>query len=277
MKTLLHTMVIQGALNTSQGPIVALPRRLGKGKQKMSKLPGSVIAVSFALLAMVLVAVILDQLLDPDAFQIQSVRVVGNFQHLKTSELEDAVSPLIKNNFFAIDLDQVRQQALVLPWVDDVVVRRVWPRTIELAVRETRILTRWGKREWLSNRGTVIALPGRVQKGLPILQGPARMSKQVLAAYLRWGSALATVGLQITDLKLQKRGSWTVGVTTNKGRGPGFEIRLGRRQVDQRLLHFTHWYSLVLQSQAITPAYIDMRYPNGFALGPQQSAGQKKG
>ncbi|HED14699.1 MAG TPA: FtsQ-type POTRA domain-containing protein [Gammaproteobacteria bacterium] len=284
MKLSLHTIPVQVTLNTSQGPIVALSRRTGKGRGKKAKakssgnkLPGSVLVVSFTLLALVLTAVVLDQLLDPGVFRIQSVRVVGNFDHLKTSTLKNVVSPLIKDNFFAIDLNHVRQRLLALPWVDDVVVRRVWPRTIELAVRETRILTRWGQRKWLSNRGMVITLPGQVQDGLPMLQGPERTSKQVLAAYLRWDRALGAVGLRIVGLQLRKRGSWTVRVVTSKGQDSELVIRLGRDQVDQRLLRFVHWYSLLLQSLAAKPAYIDMRYPNGFALGPRRTPRQKKG
>ncbi len=279
MRPLLPTAAMQAGLNTSQGPIVALSRRRGKIRSKASgsKMPGPVLAVSLCMLALVLVAVLLDQLLDPEAFQIKSVRVVGNFRHLQTATLQKAVSPLIKNNFFAIDLDQVRQRVLKLPWVDDVIVRRVWPRTIELAVRETRILTRWGPHEWLSNRGMVIQLPGQVADGLPLLQGPARMSKQVLAAYLRWNGALATIGLQIKVLQVHDRGSWSVKVNSKKAQIPELVVRLGRDQVDQRLLRFIHWYSLLLQPQLVDPTYVDMRYPNGFVLGPQKSARQKKG
>jgi len=271
-----QTSAIQSALNTSFGPIAGPRKSTGKGKHTGRKLPGSVLVVSLSLLVLVLLAALLDQLLDPDTFQVRSVRVVGNFRHLKTSEVKTAVNPLIESNFFAIDLDQVKQRVLDLPWVDDVVVRRVWPRTIELAVRETRILTRWGPRDWLSSRGMIIKLPGRRQGNLPLLQGPDRMSKRVLSAYLRWGSALAAAGLRITALKLHERGAWTVRVVPASRQTSDFEVRLGQYQLDQRLLRFTHWYPLLLQQQS-TPAYIDLRYPNGFALGPRIPAGQEKG
>lgn len=274
MKLSSQSVFIQAGLNTSQGPIATRLRRSRRKKAGRVKLPGSVVAVSLALLVLVLVAVVLDQLLDPKTFPIQSVRIVGDFQHLKTAELQNTVSPLMKNNFFALDLNQVRQRLLALPWVDDAVVRRVWPRTIELAVRETRILTRWGQSEWLSSRGTVIKVPGRVRPGLPILQGPRGMSRQVLAAYLRWDNILQATGLRIIKLQLQNRGSWSVQVVPTTGQA-AFVIRLGRDEVDQRLLRFAHWYPSLLSAQA--PAYIDMRYPNGFALGPRKPAAQEKG
>ncbi len=71
---------------------------------------------------------------------------------------------------------------------------------------------------------------------------------------------LMPTGMQIQKLRLDARRSWTLVVND------GVEIRLGRKEYNERLQRFAQVYRQHLQKQQHLIRHIDMRYSNGFAI-----------
>jgi cell division protein FtsQ len=65
---------------------------------------------------------------------------------------------------------------------------------------------------------------------------------------------------------LDERGAWTFEI------GNGIEVRLGANSVDERTARFFRALDGVLAHAAADVAYVDMRYPNGFAIGWKSEA-----
>jgi cell division protein FtsQ len=107
-------------------------------------------------------------------FAIEDVKVSGNDQ---TSEIEilqllglDGTTSLV-----ALDVDAARQKISMLPWVEDVEVRKVYPKTVEVKLKEKSAYGIWQHGSDLSlieKNGTVIA-PLRDNKfaALPLFVG----------------------------------------------------------------------------------------------------------
>ncbi len=107
-------------------------------------------------------------------FAIEDVKVSGNDQ---TSEIEilqllglDGTTSLV-----ALDVDAARQKIASLPWVENVEVRKVYPKTIEVKLKEKAAYGIWQHGAELSlieQNGTVIA-PLRDNKfaSLPLFVG----------------------------------------------------------------------------------------------------------
>ena len=107
-------------------------------------------------------------------FAIEDVKVSGNDQ---TSEIEilqllglDGTTSLV-----ALDVDAARQKIATLPWVENVEVRKVYPTTIEVKLKEKAAYGIWQHGAELSlieKNGTVIA-PLRDNKfaALPLFVG----------------------------------------------------------------------------------------------------------
>ncbi|XUY25886.1 cell division protein FtsQ/DivIB [Agrobacterium sp. rho-8.1] len=107
-------------------------------------------------------------------FAIEDVKVSGNIQ---TSEIEvfqllglDGATSLI-----ALDVNAARKKLTELPWVEDVDVRKIYPKTIEVRLREREAFGIWQHGTELSlieKSGSVIA-PLRDNKyaGLPLFVG----------------------------------------------------------------------------------------------------------
>jgi cell division protein FtsQ len=96
---------------------------------------------------------------------------------------------------------------------------------------------------------------------LPRLDGPSGTAWQVAQRFLAIQDRLSALGLSISALRLDARGAWELDLST------GVTVRLGRRQVDERMDRFVEFGAQVIAGQAADIRYIDMRYSNGFSIG----------
>jgi cell division protein FtsQ len=200
-------------------------------------------------------------LLDPHTLPIQRVQISGQFQHLTSAQLQEAVAGTVVGGFFTVNVQAVMRAARTLPWVDTASVRRVWPDTLRLEVTEQVPVARWGEHDLLNRRGERFAPPAdTLPSGLPQLQGPDGLEATLTASYYEMGKALAPDGLKITRLIQDPRRSWHVGLDN------GIELRLGHDSAYTRLLRFVRLYPKVLATRATEIATIDLRYTNGFAV-----------
>jgi cell division protein FtsQ len=200
-------------------------------------------------------------LLDPHTLPIQRVQISGQFRHLNSAQLQEAVAGTVVGGFFTVDVEAVMRAARTLPWVDTASVRRVWPDTLRLEVVEQVPLARWGEHDLLNPRGERFTPPAdTLPDGLPQLQGPEGLEATITASYFEMGKALAADGLKITRLIQDPRRSWHVGLDN------GIELRLGNDSAYTRLLRFVRLYPKVLAMRATDIATVDLRYTNGFAV-----------
>jgi cell division protein FtsQ len=97
--------------------------------------------------------------------------------------------------------------------------------------------------------------------GLPSLAGPTGTERDVARRYLAVRGKLAEADLSLERLELDERGSWRLVL------GGGQEIRLGRRDIDERLYRFFDVVAPALTAELQSVQYVDLRYTNGFAVG----------
>lgn len=200
-------------------------------------------------------------LLDPHTLPIQRVQISGQFQHLTSAQLQEAVAGTVVGGFFTVNVEAVMRAARTLPWVDTASVRRVWPDTLRLEVVEQVPLARWGEHDLLNRRGERFSPPAdTLPSGLPELQGPDGLEATLTASYYEMGKALAPDGLKIIRLIQDPRRSWHVGLDN------GIELRLGHDNAYTHLLRFVRLYPKVLATRATEIATVDLRYTNGFAV-----------
>jgi cell division protein FtsQ len=83
----------------------------------------------------------------------------------------------------------------------------------------------------------------------------------VAQRYLATQDRLNKLGFQVAALRLDARGAWEFDLST------GVTVRLGRRQVDERMDRFVQFGARVISGRAAEVRYVDMRYSNGFAIG----------
>ncbi len=236
----------------------------------------STLLVTATLLAATSVAaVVADRLFVPSAFQLDQVRLEGTFEHVDPKQLRSRVVTAMEGNFFAVDLEYVERAVLGMDWVYSATIRRVWPDSIHVRVREQHPVARWGRDNWLNVDGDVITLTASSDlKDLVQLDGPSKLSRVMLERYRKWQALLAGWSLKIQRAALTQRHAWTLTLLPTdaaetapfNGKDLEFEVLLGNRHVESRLRRFLDSYHSSLYTQLGALSRIDLRYPNGLAV-----------
>ena len=215
--------------------------------------------IAGAIAAIVAVAMLLALGLDQP---VRSFVIDGPFQRVAAVEVQQAGLGALKGGFVRADLDKVRKAVEALAWVDRARVQRLWPDRIRIEIVEQQAAARWGEDGLLNTRGELFAEGVRhPPPELPRLNGPAGTEWQVAQRYLAIQGRLSGLGLQVAGLRLDARGAWELDLST------GVTVRLGRRQVDERMDRFVQFSAPVIAGRAAEIRYVDMRYSNGFSIG----------
>jgi cell division protein FtsQ len=198
-------------------------------------------------------------LLLPGHFPITRIELTGNLKHSSKAEIEGAL-PRASGNFFAVDLAELRARVERLPWVRRVSVRRVWPGRIELSVEEHVALARWGDDRLVNTFGETFS--AKSKESLPSFVAPGGTSAEVTRRYRRFSEIVAPLGTSVERIVLTQRHAWQLRL------GNGLHLMLGRDAdlAEQRLQKFVEAHPATVARTGKKHEYVDLRYPNGFAL-----------
>ena len=201
-------------------------------------------------------------LLRSPLFPLREVTVTGDLSRTPRAALERAAQGRIGGNFFAADLAQVRAGFEKLPWVRRVDVRRVWPDRLEVRLEEHRALARWSDAGLVNTFGERFA--GDTDARLPLFAGPAGTEAEVTRRYRLFAASLAPLDFELQRVVLTPRHAWQLRLAN------GLALELGRDAaegpVENRLARFAAAYPATLGKLPRRHEYVDLRYPNGFAL-----------
>ncbi len=214
----------------------------------------------FILLILVLLSVGGWRLLDPTTLPIKHVRIEGNFQHLSPGKMQSMVVAVIRGGFFHLNVMSIKEALLSDPWVNWVVVQRVWPDGLSVHVKEQIAMAHWNTDDLLNESAQVFS-PETAQliNGIPFLSGPANTQTLVFRRYHEIREALQHQ-VTIRSLSLSERRAWQLQLQD----GP--LVILGQNNVDSRIDSFTGSVLTSLSDELKRVKQVDMRYTNGFAI-----------
>ena len=193
---------------------------------------------------------------------IESIAVNGPFQRVTALQVEEAISDELDAGFFGADVGRMQRKIQALTWIDGASVARRWPSQIAIAISEQVPAAIWGESGLLNVRGELFVTDVRhIPAELPRLSGPDDRSSDVARRYLAVRDQLIPLGLDVRRVHLDARGAWDMTLTN------GVDIRLGRRDVDERTGLFLDVVANIITGRAADIEYIDMRYSNGFTIG----------
>lgn len=210
--------------------------------------------VGLVVLAFTLVA--LQLAMRSPLWPVREVAIQGELKHTMRSEIEAALYQRVSGNFFSVDVDGVRASLERLPWVRRAAVRRVWPDRLEATLEEHVALARWGESALVNKHGERFV--GGTKEALPRFSGPRGSESEVTRRYARFSQIVAPLETRVEEVILTPRLAWQLKLSN------GVRLALGRDAdaAETRLDRF-------VQSAAKGVArydYVDLRYPNGFAL-----------
>jgi len=192
------------------------------------------------------------------AFLLREVHILEAPAHVTAGELEGLVKGELRGNFFTLDLAATRAAFERVTWVRRAAVRRHWPGRLEVALEEHVPLARWGERALVNTHGEVFE--GAYEGELPLFDGPAGTAKEIAIQYQYFRRTLAEIGLAPAQLRVSPRRAWQVKLEN------GLTLELGREQIEARLARFVTAYGRTIARLGRRVDYVDLRYPNGFAV-----------
>ena len=212
----------------------------------------------YALAAILLLYAVFFLMVHLPLFPLKRVEVKGDLRHVTYQQVSYIVTREFKGNFFTLDLAQVGKGFQKLPWVRNVSVRRQWPDTLEVTLEEHVELARWADGGLVNTRGELFQAASNSQ--LPEFAGLAGSANEIATLYGQFKTALAQVKLKPVSLHMNERRAWQVKLDS------GVTLELGRDQPGARLNKFVRVYDATIARMPQPVAYVDLRYPNGFAV-----------
>ncbi len=204
------------------------------------------------------------RLLDRD---IDSLEISGPFQRVTPLSIEEAIAGQLDAGFLGADLVAMQASVQALPWIDQAAVARRWPNRIAISVTEQVPAAVWGESGLMNVRGELFVDSAQhLPAELPRLSGPVERAGDVARRYLDVRERLIPIGLDVRTVSLDARGAWQITLAN------GVDIRLGRRDIDQRTDLFVGVVADVITGRAADIEYVDMRYLNGFTIGWKDGA-----
>ncbi len=192
-------------------------------------------------------------------FPLKKIDVKGHLSHVNREQVKLIVQQEMKGNFFTLDIKRIRGAFEKLPWVRSVNVRRRWPDRLEVALEEHQALARWGGIGLVNSSGEVFQAAS--DGDLPEFIGPTPESaKDITEHYGQFKATLGPLGLTPAQIVLSPRRAWQVRLKS------GLTLELGREEVGARMSRFAEVYERTMAKLPASVNYVDLRYPNGFAV-----------
>lgn len=195
-------------------------------------------------------------------FQVQSVRISGEFTRVSKSDIERAVKPLLVPGLIRVDLDALRRAALEVPGVRDATVRRVWPDRIEIFVIERVAVARWASGGFIEVDGTHFtpADDDGPAESLPLLAGPEGSQQRVLDLHIVLERELDPLGKPLDGTELTRRGVLYARLQD----GPRLVMR--PEAVGDSVGFYAKALARLMAGRLHEVERVDFRYPTGFAV-----------
>ena len=189
---------------------------------------------------------------------VEQVEIEGEFRYWQAEALAKELLWVKEQNFFSLDVRQVKQELEQLALIKSVQVKKVWPETLLVKFKEDIPVAVWNGQTLLNPKGEELILPTSFDaEALPKLSGPEQQTEQVMRQFQRFQSRLSSVDAAMVSLTMNAVGSWQVELEN------GWTIRLGRQQLEQRLERLIELLKILPQEKV---AVVDLRYGKGAAI-----------
>lgn len=208
-----------------------------------------------------------------EAVPVTSIALSGEMPYTTSADIEQAMTAINLNNFFAVDVNQVQKVLAQLPWVYRVSVRKQWPNELKVYVVDQAPVAIWNGDFLLNQQGDAFqADQQRLVTPLPAFYGPEGSEHIALDNFHDINKLLSFSQLSIDELVLNERFAWQLTLSD------GIKLNLGRENRIERIQRFMDLYPEIIRHQKVDQRvdYVDLRYDTGLAVGWQPVVQQDK-
>jgi cell division protein FtsQ len=194
-------------------------------------------------------------------YPIQKINIVGELKNVDQSVLKSTLSPYIADSFFTVDLQNIKQTAESLAWIDYADAKKEWPNTLVVYLKERTPVANWGNKQFLSVKGEIFSAEHvQPDANLPTFIGRQDQAVAIAERYSKMQEILQEIGLSVSSLELEDRISWKAQLNN------GLMLVVDEKDSVEKLKRFTTLYPLFTEQQKQQLFRVDLRYENGLAI-----------
>lgn len=225
----------------------------------------------FCLFALLMIGNLVQYLVKNKIPNLNGIVIKGNVTHNNISSIRNQLQSNIHGNFYSLDLLKAKQAFESISWVNQAVVRRVYPNHIEVKLSEFKPKAIWGIREDLKlvdDLGIIFEASADDEEydQMPQFIGSEGQSKVVLDMYKDLVISFAPLQNKLKVLELNARGSWIAildgGAQIELGRGNATDV-IGRAH---KFANGAVQLLAKLNKKTSDIEYIDLRHTDGYAM-----------
>ena len=194
-------------------------------------------------------------------FPIKEVYIDGDLKYLDQEQLKQDIANYTKKGFFQIDLKKISQLLQDDRWVSEVSVRRIWPSSVLVKIKERTPKAKLNKNSFFDEKGNIfkpLYIPNINILQIEDLSGDP---ENLFFIANQINKKFRENGLFLKGLKKTKLGIIKLELSDFK------EVILGDElNFEDNLARFLNSYQLVLKSLWFKIAKVDLRYVDGFAV-----------
>jgi len=211
---------------------------------------------------------------DPQRFPINTVKITANFQYITRKQIENVLANYSNDSFISLPVGRLKSDLNALDWANGAYIERVWPDTLKITLEEKLPVAIW-KQALMTNDGQLFSINGEdlnkqaLDDSLPKLSGPDQQKLDVLQNFQKLSKLLSSYGLRAVSLELRDNQAWDLGLIN------GVQLRLGKRDLEKRVLRFCKAYSAVFADKPEQLSSVDLRYTHGMAVQWKESSTNK--
>jgi len=223
----------------------------------------------------------------PGNFDFEKIVLANKLENQQKEELLISVKNNLKGGFFSLKVNDFSMALLdQLPWVKSISVKKIWPNKLLLNAVEHKPVVRWQsvngalaykkgqenietEYSLISQYGTIFepeltsAQQQRFSR-LLLLTGSDDSAKTVLLHCMDINKQLKQLALGIKRCGMNNRRTWSVTLILKNGQH--IILKLGKRQILQKLKRFIRIFSGRLKTYLKYVENVDLRYSNGFTV-----------
>lgn len=202
---------------------------------------------------------------EPGRFPVNTVKISANFEHISRGDIEEVLDRYNNSSFIMLPISRLQADLSALNWAKNIKINRIWPDTLKITITEKTPIAMWRK-SFITDDGNIISSNNQtvqrsgLEHSLPKLNGPEDQQQEVLQNYQKLSKLLSSYGLHADSLHLHNNQSWDLYLAD------GAVLRLGKRDIEKRVLRFCKAYSAVFADKSEKLASVDLRYPHGMAV-----------
>src|SRR5690606_6411867 len=160
-------------------------------------------------------------------WSFKALEITGELERVDAAEVRNLLAPWLEQGFVRIDLRGAREALNEHQWIADAAVRRQWPGTQVVELREEKPAANWFGTSLLNASGTVFldGAPGFTGV-LPDIGGPAGSQADMLQRLAEISAVVSDDAPRVRRLLRSERRAERFWLEN------GIEVRLGRRDID---------------------------------------------